>query len=202
MKDWLYRFVCLVALAGISYFSLSAADPKQMLNESQNDMIYFIGNKVINAETAETKSCFHYVDDTIVSGRTFDSQETEQDSLSLTEDERYLLAKIAMAEAEGEDTKGKALVMLVVINRVRAVGFPNTVEEVIYQPRQFSPVANGRFDRMEPNEDCWEALSMIEVNGWDESMGATYFESKSDSTWHAENLHFLFLYGSHYFYSE
>lgn len=33
-------------------------------------------------------------------------------------EESYLLAKIAMAEAESEDTEGKALVMLVVLNRV------------------------------------------------------------------------------------
>ena len=47
--------------------------------------------------------------------------------------EDYLLAQIAMAEAEGEDTEGKALVMLVVLNRVEADEFPDSVENVIYQ---------------------------------------------------------------------
>ena len=68
--------------------------------------------------------------------------------------EDYLLAQIAMAEAEGEDTEGKALVMLVVLNRVKADGFPDSVEDVIYQAGQFSPVASGRFDRVEPDADC------------------------------------------------
>lgn len=126
----------------------------------------------------------------------------------LTESERqspedsYLLAKIAMAEAEGEDTEGKALVMLVVLNRVKADGFPDSVEDVIYQARQFSPVASGKFDRVEPDADCWQALSMIELDGWDESMGATYFESESESTWHEEHLEFLFQHGNHYFYTD
>ena len=47
-----------------------------------------------------------------------------------------------MAEAEGEDTEGKALVILVVLNRVRSEGFPDTVEDVIMEEhngvRQFS----------------------------------------------------------------
>lgn len=67
----------------------------------------------------------------------------------------------AMAEAEGEDTEGKALVMMVVLNRVWSDKFPDTIEDVIYQPRQFSPVGNGRFDEVEPNEDCWAALDLI-----------------------------------------
>lgn len=127
------------------------------------------------------------------------SEEQVETQMSM---DAYLLAKIAMAEAEGEDTEGKALVMLVVLNRVEADGFPDTIEDVIYQTGQFSPVGSGRFDRMEPDDDCWKALSMIELEGWDESMGATYFESRSESTWHEENLHFLFRHGSHYFYTD
>lgn len=114
----------------------------------------------------------------------------------------YLLAKIAMAEAEDQDVQGKALVMLVVLNRVQDSGFPDTVKEVIYQPGQFSPVANGRFGRVEPDAGCWEALGMVQSGGWDKSRGALYFESKSKSTWHADNLEFLFKHGGHYFYKE
>ena len=126
----------------------------------------------------------------------------QTESESQSPEDSYLLAKIAMAEAESEDVEGKALVMLVILNRVKADGFPDSVEDVIYQARQFSPVASGRFDRVEPNADCWQALSLIELDGWDESMGATYFESESESTWHEENLEFLFQHGNHYFYTD
>lgn len=114
----------------------------------------------------------------------------------------YLLMKIAMAEAEDEDTEGKALVMRVVLNRVKHKEFPNSVKKVIYQEKQFSPIANGRFDRVESNKDCKKALDMITEDGWDESEGALYFESKSDSTWHEDNLRFLFRHGNHYFYTD
>lgn len=115
--------------------------------------------------------------------------------------ESYLLAKIAMAEAEGEDTEGKALVMLVVLNRVWTDEFPDSIEGVIFQKGQFSPVANGRFDSVEPDRDCWEALDMIMREHWDKSQGALYFESESDSTWHRDNLQFLFQHGNHLFYA-
>lgn len=124
------------------------------------------------------------------------------EGMEFTEEEYYLLAKIAMAEAEAEDTEGKALVMLVVLNRVLDDSFPDTIEQVIYQPKQFSPIENGRFDRVEPNDDCWAALELVMHDKWDESLGATYFESESKSTWHSNNLKFLFQHGSHYFYSE
>ncbi len=121
-------------------------------------------------------------------------------SMDWDADESYLLAKLAMAEAESEDTEGKALVMLVVLNRVWDDEFPDTIEEVIFQQGQFSPIYNGRFDKVEPDADCWAALDLIMQDKWDESHGATYFESKSESTWHSESLVFLFQHGRHYFY--
>lgn len=117
-------------------------------------------------------------------------------------EDTYLLAKIAMAEAENQDTEGKALVILVVLNRVWDDRFPDTIREVIYQENQFSPVSNGRFDSVEPDVDCWKALEMVQVEHWDESQSALYFESKSQSTWHEVNLKYLFKHGDHYFYTE
>lgn len=105
----------------------------------------------------------------------------------------YLLEKIAMAEAESEDTEGKALVMLVVLNRVWDARFPDTIEEVIMQDGAFTPVSNGRYDKVE----------LITVEHWDESQGALYFEKASDeSTWHSRNLQKLFTHGAHTFYTE
>ena len=122
--------------------------------------------------------------------------------LDWSEEESYLLVKLAMAEAESEDTEGKALVMLVVLNRVCDEEFPDTVKEVIYQPGQFRTISNGRFDRVEPDADCWAALDLILHDKWDESCGATYYENGSGSTWHSRHLTFLFRHGRHYFYTD
>lgn len=128
-------------------------------------------------------------------------QETMIQSRDWDADESYLLEKIAMAEAEDQDTEGKALVMCVVLNRTWSDEFPNSIEKVIYQKNQFSPISNGRFDEVEPDQDCRDALLMVE-HGWDESRGALYFESESESTWHREHLRFLFQHGDHMFYTD
>lgn len=135
---------------------------------------------------------------------TLPAEETDGESLIASRDwdaeESYMLMKIAMAEAEGESVEGKALVMLVVLNRVWSDEFPDTIEEVIFQPGQFSPVMEGgRYYTTEPDDECREALEMV-MKGWDESHGALYFESCNNSSWHSENLEFLFQVGNHRFY--
>jgi len=116
--------------------------------------------------------------------------------------ERYMLAKLAMAEAENQDIEGKALVICVVLNRLADSSFPDSISEVIYHEGQFSPVSDGRYDRVEPDEDCYKAADMVLNDGWDNSEGALYFERKSSSKWHSQHLKFLFKHGDHYFYTE
>lgn len=107
--------------------------------------------------------------------------------------ESYLLAKIAMAEAEGCSTQTKTLIIMCVLNRVQSDEFPDTIEEVIFQENQFSPIDNGRWDRVEPNEDCYEAVKIVMEAKYDYSGGATYFESCDDEdNWHSRNLEFLY----------
>ena len=130
-------------------------------------------------------------------------------SLDWGAEDSYLLAKIAMAEAEGEGVEGKAMVIMVVLNRVWAEGFPDSLEDVIFDYSeekdiyQFSPVApGGRWWTTEPDEECYEALRIIMVEKWDESEGALYFEAtyNGEDTWHSENLEYIKTVGNHNFY--
>ncbi len=109
----------------------------------------------------------------------------------------YLLAKIAMAEAEGCNIETKIKVIQTVLNRVHDDRFPDTIHDVLYQKVgkvwQFSPVGDGRWNRVEPNEDCWLALQIVKEAKYDESLGALYFESCADpDNWHSRNLEFLY----------
>ena len=114
-------------------------------------------------------------------------------------DEEQMLLKIAMAEAEDEPTEGKALVMNVVLNRIRDSEFPTTIKGVIFQRNQFTTTwDNGRYWNTEPNEDCRRALEMVR-QGWDGSAGALYFDMCDDS-WAANHCEYLFTYGGHNFY--
>lgn len=108
-------------------------------------------------------------------------------------EDSYLLARIAMAEAEGCNIQTKTLIIMCVLNRVWSDEFPDTIEEVIFQENQFSPIDNGRWDRVEPNEDCYEAVKIVMEAKYDYSGGATYFENCADEdNWHSRNLEFLY----------
>lgn len=135
-------------------------------------------------ETAEPEATY----ESMVQSRDWGAEDSE------------MLLQIAMAEAEGESVEGKALVMLVVLNRVWSEQFPSTIEEVIFQPRQFSvTVDGGRYWTTEPDAGCYEALELV-MSGWDESQGALYFESCEADSWHSRNLEYLFQVGGHKFY--
>ena len=91
------------------------------------------------------------------------SEAQEGKDLGWTAAEEYKAAKMAMAEAEGEDTEGKALVILVIYNRQRSGKFPDTVSGVISQENAFTSYHNGRYDRVKPDADCWAALDLIQI---------------------------------------
>lgn len=121
-------------------------------------------------------------------------------SLDFSAADADILLRIAMAEAEGESTEGKALVMLVVLNRAWSDAFPGSIRDVVFQPGQFSPVREGgRYWTTEPNEDCYAALRMV-LEGWNESQNALFFDACGGNSWAAKHCEFLFQYGNHYFY--
>lgn len=66
--------------------------------------------------------------------------------------DRDLLARLVRAEAQGESFNGKVAVAEIVINRVMSPSFPNSVQAVIYQAGQFSPVSNGSINRPADDE--------------------------------------------------
>ena len=113
--------------------------------------------QTVSAETEDTTATLQSAGSSLSGSMDWDAEDA------------YMLAKIAMAEAESEDTEGKALVMLVVLNRVWSDEFPDTIAGVIFQDGQFSPISNGRYDEVKPDADCYRALQLIQIDGWDES---------------------------------
>lgn len=124
--------------------------------------------------------------DTVVKLKEFDCVEVQETPERFTEKEKYMLAKIAMAEAEGCSIKAKELVIHTVLSRIESDRFPNTVEEVIFQKNQFTPISDGRWNKVEPNEECWQALENVLSSS--ESKDILFFESCKGDSWHNKNL--------------
>lgn len=91
-------------------------------------------------------------------------EEPESRYAPITEDERELIARIVYLEASGEPAEGQQAVAEVILNRVAAENFPDTVADVVYQenPQQFTTAAF--VGEAEPGEAQYEAVDAA-ING-------------------------------------
>ena len=124
--------------------------------------------------------------------------------IEFAEGDRYLLANLIYCEAGGEPYEGQLAVGAVVINRVLSEKFPGTVVGVIYQNRQFSPVASGRIWRVEVSDETISAVERA-LNGEDISEGALFFAARKRANqdkmrWFDTSLTYLFRHGGHEFF--
>ena len=121
-----------------------------------------------------------------------------------TESDYNVLLRIVQAEAGGCDMKGKILVANVILNRVGSDEFPDTITDVVYEKRQFSPVSNGSINRCKVEQETVEAVDRA-LAGEDYSEGALFFmnrraSSGSNVRWFDTHLDYLFQHGGHEFF--
>ncbi len=127
-----------------------------------------------------------------------------QEMQQVVKDDRYWLAKIIEAEAGIEPVEGKIAVGAVVLNRVKEDWFPDTIQEVIFHKvngvYQFSPVGNGRMNKVEPSEEAYEAADRA-LAGEDPTDGALYFYNpKISKSAFFKKKEFLASIGNHQFF--
>lgn len=128
----------------------------------------------------------------------------EEKKIYLTEKETKILQRIVEAEATGQDVTGKMLVANVVLNRVNSDRFPDSVEEVVFAPGQFSPIKDGRYYSVSITDTTKDAVERV-LNGEDASNGALFFMSrngadKNNARWFDNNLVWIQAYGGHDFF--
>lgn len=121
-----------------------------------------------------------------------------------------LLAKCMKAEAEIDGILGEMAVGIVVMNRVKSEHFPNTIEEVITQEKQFSSYWNGKLLEQKITEkDLILAKEIIKYHEqYAKELGlekALYFMNRKLSNpdnveWFDKNLKFVKVIGNHEFF--
>ena len=122
----------------------------------------------------------------------------------LTQNAYDVLCRIVQAEAGGEDLRGKQMVADVIINRVESPKFPNSVEGVVFQGTQFSPVRDGRYYSVKVSGETQKAVQQA-LAANDTTNGALYFVNaqKADAgkySWFENSLTFCGEHGGHRFY--
>ena len=115
----------------------------------------------------------------------------------------YWLSRIISAESRGENMTGQIAVGNVVLNRVAAKEFPNTIPAVIFDRKhdvQFTPVSNGTV-YLPPTAKSVEAAKRV-LNGENTAGKALYFYAPalSQGTWINANRAYLKTIGCHRFY--
>lgn len=96
------------------------------------------------------------------------------ESLNLTTEDIVILNKITSAERGGGTQRQQEYVVSVILNRVLASGWPNTVEGVVFQKNQFQPTRNGAYEKARPTATTKAAVQSVIKNG-DTTGGAVYF---------------------------
>lgn len=109
-------------------------------------------------------------------------------------DDIPLLWNMVEAEAGNQDLMGKRLVACVALNRVDDSEWPDTLTEVITQPRQFSSYWDGGMEKFsEISESTKEAVALeLEERSYP---GLYYFTAEGYSQYGTP----YFKYGDHYF---
>ncbi len=173
---------------------------RRVLTEKNKKFRSSVGNLTPEAETADPSRRKEN------GGLSLEEREkkTVSENGNFSREDYEVLLKIVEAEAGICDSKGKILVANVVLNRVKSEEFPDTVQEVVYQPSQFSPVSNGTINTCQVTDQTVDCVRRA-LTGEDYSQGALYFMNRGAARtgavrWFDNRLQFLFSHGEHEFF--
>lgn len=119
-------------------------------------------------------------------------------SHSYNEEDLYWLSRIIYAESGNQPMAGRVAVGTVILNRVASDLFPNTIQEVIFAPNQFSPVGNGMIYR-DPDLDS-QIAAMLCLDGVKEAGESLYFNTSRLNSWANKTKTYVATIGDHKFY--
>lgn len=151
---------------GITLYELRKANNKwdDLILIGQNVIVPVKGESVSKPTVKNTKQ----------------SKQTTSSEVKAPSGDKELLARLVRAEAESEPYAGKVEVAKVVLNRVNNDQFPNSIQGVIYESGQFSPVSNGSIYKSADSESVRAVNEAFNIGG--NSQGSLYFYNPSTAT--------------------
>ena len=158
--------------------------------------------------------CYQGVAETDMDERRMNTQEDEKQRrtvktivryrVNLDHGARRILERIVEAESGDQTSKGRQMVANVILNRMKSEKFPNSVREIVFAGRQFSPVSNGSYYRVKVSSQTKKAVEKA-LKEKDNTNGALYFmyragSDSSNVSWFDRELTKLCEYGCHEFF--
>lgn len=160
--------------------------------------------------------CYQGVAETDMDERRMNTQEDEKQRrtvktivryrVNLDHGARRILERIVEAESGDQTIKGRQMVANVILNRMKSEKFPNSVREIVFAGRQFSPVSNGSYYRVKVSSQTKKAVEKA-LKEKDNTNGALYFmyragSDSSNVSWFDRELTKLCEYGCHEFFAK
>ena len=158
--------------------------------------------------------CYQGVLETDMDERHMNTQEDEKQRrtvktivryrVNLDHEARRILERIVEAESGDQTIKGRQMVANVILNRMKSKKFPNSVREIVFAGRQFSPVSNGSYYRVKVSSRTKKAVEKA-LKEKDNTNGALYFmyragSDSSNVSWFDRELTKICEYGCHEFF--
>ena len=147
-----WRMALAVIMALSIGFSSQAAEIDQ-IGTPENTAILTVGQVVKSASGIECikKNKMQTGLQTKLTSKIEDTLKEEEERAE------KLLASIIFCEAGNQSFTGQVAVGAVVLNRMANEAYPDTMEEVIYQPGQFCPAGSGWLDRVRSTDGYTES---------------------------------------------
>ncbi|UFJ43247.1 cell wall hydrolase [Brevibacillus humidisoli] len=186
----------LVVLLCLFVHSTEAAAPSEMYPGSRGEdvwdlqyRLYLLGlyngriNGIVSEKTVAAVRAFQRQQSLPTTGVVDRTTEKRLQQVSLSGKELNLLARLVYAEGRGEPYQGQVAIAAVVLNRIHAERFPDTMRGVVFAPGAFSSVRDGRLPK-QTNQTARRAV-LDALRGSDPSQGSFYFfnPETATSTW-------------------
>lgn len=187
------RDLSLDALVGEAYFTL-------------NDRCFYVPNLIQEADGqvylpleafSDALGCTVSTDPTTGSLRLSQSG-SPATAPTYPEEDLYWLSRAIYSESGNQPMAGRIAVGTVILNRVEDPSFPNTIKDVVFAPRQFSPVANGTIYH-DPDERSIVAAKLC-LDGVREADDCLYFNVTTMYSWADRSRTYYCTIGGHNFY--
>ena len=124
------------------------------------------------------------------------------DVWQVTDEARDILYRITEAEATGGNVEQKKNVASCVLSRVRSVQWPDTIDGVVFQKQQFTPIWDGRYYTVTITESTKEAVDWVLKYG--ETHDCLWFCSdasyRKENSYHRKNHTWRFWDGEHHYF--
>lgn len=152
MKKLLVSIMTLITMLTCSFYYANA----KIICDSETKNLYREESQVVTVFNAKGKDVY------------------------ITNDDIHLMAQIVYAESCAEPYEGKVAVASVILNRLKDVKFPNSIEGVVKQKAAFSCVKDGKIN-VTPDENCYRAV-MDALRGTDPTGNSVFFYNPKIAT--------------------